>query len=315
MKETVDCSIVIPVYYNAGCLAKLMSAISNGVIARNPGLRFEVIFVDDGSGDGSLEELLSIREENPDLVKVIKLTRNFGQVKAILAGYTHAHGKCVIEMSADGQDPPSLINDMLKAHFEEGHQIVICSRKGRDESVWRRATSRVFYSIIRALISSKMPRGGFDYVLMGRPALDAFMRNRDSHLFFQGQILWLGYSVKFLEYRRMERIAGKSRWTWGKKVTYLIDGILSYSFFPIRFISCSGMVVAGLGFLYALIILVDWFVRGNPVKGWAPAMIVSLVIGGFQLLMVGILGEYLWRTLEQVRGRDPFLVEKVYGDE
>ena len=135
-------------------------------------------FVDDGSGDGSLDELLRLREKDPQTVKVIKLTRNFGQVNALLAGFSHARGKCVVAMSADGQDPAALIHEMLKGHFEERYEIVACARQGRDESYYRVWTSRVAYALIRRLSVPNMPRGGFDFVLLGRRALDVFLRNQ-----------------------------------------------------------------------------------------------------------------------------------------
>lgn len=312
--RTIDYSIVIPVYFNEGSLVSTMASIQNDVIARNPHLRCEVIFVDDGSEDGSLDELLQIRAQNPQLVKVIKLTRNFGQVSAVLAGFFYAKGKCVISMSADGQDPAALINDMLQAHFEEGFEVVACARQGRDESFYRIWTSKVFYGLMRRLSFPNMPAGGFDFKLLGRRALGVLLKNQEAHPFLQGQILWMGFKMKFIGYRRLERKVGKSRWTFGKKVTYLIDGALSYSFFPIRLISAVGFLAASLGFLYALIVIVARLTKSDPIPGYAPLMVVILVMGGVQMLMLGVIGEYLWRTLAQVRNRDPYVVEAIYDD-
>jgi glycosyltransferase involved in cell wall biosynthesis len=309
-----DYSIVIPVYYNEGCLSETMASLKNDVIAQHPDLTCEVIFVDDGSGDGSLNELLRIREENPKIVKVIKLTRNFGQPKARLAGLSYAKGKCVATMSADGQDPAVLINEMLKAHFEEQFEIVICTRQGRDESWYRILTSRLFYALMKKLSFPNMPPGGFDFVLLGRRALDVLLRNQEAHPFFQGQILWMGFKTKFIEYRRLVRKVGRSHWTFGKKLTYLIDGVMSYSFLPMRLMSGMGILAALLGFLWALRIFINFMVRGNPVKGWSPLMIVILVMGGLQMLMLGVIGEYLWRTLAQVRNREPYIIETIYDD-
>ena len=167
-------------------------------------------FVDDGSGDGSLGELLRLRQENPALVRVVQLTRNFGQVAAMYAGFSVARGGCVLPISADGQDPVDLMNEMLAAHFEEGYEVVACQRMGRDESFFRVATSRFFYALMRKLCFPNMPGGGFDYVLLGRRAKDLILRSRESHPFFQGQVLWPGYRTKFLSYRRRAREHGKS---------------------------------------------------------------------------------------------------------
>ncbi|MCK5806698.1 MAG: glycosyltransferase family 2 protein, partial [Lentisphaeria bacterium] len=236
-----DYTIIIPVYYNEGTLVSTVAAIRKEVIARNPGRVAEILFIDDGSGDGSLDELLQLHKDHPGLVRVIKLTRNFGQVNAMLAGYAQARGKCVVAMSADGQDPPSLINEMLAAHFDEGHEVVICSRVGRDESAYRVLTSKLFYALMRRLAFPNMPSGGFDYMLLGRRALDVLLRNQEAHLFLQGHILWLGFKPKFLEYHRRKREVGSSRWTFGRKLTYLIDGLMSCSFVPIRLVSLTGM--------------------------------------------------------------------------
>lgn len=310
--RAVDFSVVVPVYHNQGCLLPAFEALQVQVLARRRGRTHEIVYVNDGSEDGSLEELLEIQRRNPSVVRILDLTRNFGQVNALMAGFSCARGECVIAMSADGQDPASLINDMLLAHLEEGYDVVICARKGRDESVYRSITSRMFYALIRAIVFPQMPDGGFDYVLMSRRALEVFMRNSGAHFFLQGQIMWMGYRTKFIEYLRGTRIAGDSRWTFAKKVTYLIDGIMAYSFAPIRFMSVMGIGLACAGFLYALLVLVDKVVNGNPVQGWTPLMIVILVLGGFQSLMLGVIGEYLWRTMAQVQGRDMYVVNHVY---
>lgn len=311
-KNTVDFSIVIPVYYNEGCLIPAFQALQEQVFSRQQGKTYEVVYVNDGSKDQSMQELLKIQGEYPDIVRVIDLTRNFGQVNALIAGFSFARGLCVIAMSADGQDPASLINDMLSAHFEEKYDVVICTRKGRDESLYRVITSRIFYILIKKMVFPEMPDGGFDFILMSRRALDVFMRNSKAHFFFQGQILWMGFKTKFIEYFRSARIAGESRWTFGKKLTYLIDGILSFSFIPIRIMSVAGIILAGLGFLYALIVFLNKLVYGNPIQGWTPLMIVVLVLGGFQSLMLGIIGEYIWRTMAQVQNQDMYVVNNVY---
>lgn len=306
-----DYSIVIPVYYNEGSLVTTMENLKSRVIDRNADLACEVIFIDDGSGDGSLAELLRVRETYPDLVKVIKLTRNFGQVSAMTAGFTKARGRCVIAISADGQDPPELINQMID-EFQAGHEVVVATREDREESRFRIWTSRLFYELMRKLSFRNMPPGGFDFFLLGRRPLDAILRNQEAHPFLQGQILWTGYPVKFLSYTRLRRQVGKSRWSFGKKLTYLLDGVMSYSFVPIRLMSAAGGVVALSGFLYAAVIFVDRLIWGNPVQGWAPLMIVLLIVSGLQLLMLGIIGEYLWRTLAQARRREPYLIDAIY---
>jgi dolichol-phosphate mannosyltransferase len=201
---------------------------------------------------------------------------------------------------------------MLQGFFDENYEIVICARSGRDESNYRVVTSRLFYYLMRKLTFQNMPKGGFDFFLMGRRTLTAFIRNADAYPFLQGQILWTGFRTKFLSYRRRERSVGVSRWTFPKKLTYLLDGVLAYSFAPIRMISFAGCIFSLLGFAYAGVIAIDRLLLGNSVKGWAPLMIVVLVMGGLQMIMLGIIGEYLWRTLAQVRRRDMYLVDIIY---
>lgn len=309
----IDYSIVIPVYFNEGELTPTLESIRREVVERNPHLCGEVIFVDDGSGDGSFAELMTLRNRHPELVRIIKLSRNFGQVNALFAGFEHARGRSVVWMSADGQDPPELINDMLKGHFEEGFDIVACTRQGRDESAYRIFTSKLFYALMRRLTFPHMPPGGFDFVLMSRRVIRLLLRNREAHGFLQGQILWTGFRTKFIPYHRRARELGESRWTFGRKITYLIDGVLGYSFVPLRTMSLLGILVAFLGFLYAISIFFNRLVYGHPVEGWAPLMIVILVMGGMQMLMLGVIGEYVWRSLAQARNRDLYVVEETYG--
>jgi polyisoprenyl-phosphate glycosyltransferase len=310
--DNIDYSIVIPVYYNEGCLVPLVRSLTAAVLQANPKHLGEIIFVDDGSGDGSFDELRNIQKEFPALITIVKLTRNFGQAGALLAGYAHAKGKCVVTMSADGQEPPEMVNEMLRAFFQEDYEVVICARAGRDESLYRKVTSRLFYYLMRKVTFKSMPAGGFDCWLMGRRAFEAFSRNSDAHSFFPARVLWMGFRTKFLTYRRRERLTGVSRWTFWNKFTALLDGMMGYSFAPIRIMSLVGCVFSLLGFAYAGLITVDTLLLGNPVKGWAPLMIMILVIGGFQMIMLGVIGEYLWRTLAQVRGRDPYLIDAVY---
>jgi len=268
---------VVPVYFNEGSLRTTLEALKSAVFARHADKAFEVIFVDDGSGDNSYAELVALQRENAGLVTVVKLTRNFGQVSAIVAGMSHARGECTVTLSADGQDPPELINGMLAAYTVEGFQIVVASRAGREESPFRVLTSRLFYTLMRRLAFPQMPVGGFDFVLMGPKAKQAFMENLEAHMFLQGQILWTGFPFKRLEYVRRERKSGRSRWTLGRKVTYFIDGILSHSYLPLRGMSVVGIGVAMGGFLYALVVIATKLLWGNPIQGWTPLMVVILV--------------------------------------
>lgn len=305
-------TIIIPVYYNEGELITTFNELKEKVIDKNKDLKGEIIFIDDGSKDNSFAELLRIQKSNPELVKVIKLTRNFGQDKAMLAGYNHASGECIINISADLQDPPELINEMLHYHFKENYKVIICTREGRDESFMRIITSKFFYFLMRILCFPNMPIGGFDFALLSRDAKDKIFESNESNSSWQGSILWAGFDIKFIPYQRRERLIGISRWTFSKKIKMLIDNILAYSYFPIRVMSVAGLIVAISGFIYAIVIIIAWYFGNVPFTGWAPIMVLILVLSGFQMLMLGIIGEYLWRALDQVRNRPKYIIEKIY---
>lgn len=311
MKE-VDYSIIIPVYFNEGSIEQLFSLIYEKVILKNKDLTCELIFVDDGSKDNSLNEILNLKKQYPAIIKAIKFTRNFSQVSAIYAGYKYSKGKCAITISADIQEPPELMNEMLNYHFKDNYEIVIGTRESRDESYFRRKTSDMFYSMIKKLSFSNMPSGGYDYVLISKKVKGIILERHEANPFWQGQLLWSGHSAKFIPYKRSERKTGKSRWTFARKIKYLIDGVTSYSYFPLRLMSVVGSLVAMAGFIYALIILVSKLFGEFVFKGWAPIMIVVLVLSGIQMLMIGIIGEYLWRVLDQVRNRPPYIIENIY---
>jgi len=311
-KIKYDLSIIIPVYNNEGVLQKTFKIIYEKVILHNQDKSCELIFINDGSYDNSLNILFKLKKKYPKLIKIIKFTRNFGQVSAIIAGYHFATGKCLVNISSDLQDPPELINSMLNYHFSEQYEIVICKRDSRDESFFRRITSRIFYKIIKKLSFPNIPIGGFDFLLISNRIKEIVLVNNEANPFFQGQILWTGFNIKFIPYQRRKREIGKSGWTFGKKLKYLIDGVLSYSYFPLRLISFSGIVIAFLGFIYACIIFFAWIFGKVPIKGWTPMIIIILILSGIQILMLGIIGEYLWRTLDQVRNRQPYIIEKIY---
>jgi len=245
----ISCSIVVPVFCNELNIEPTFNKINDVVIKKNPHLKFEIIFVDDGSYDNSLEKLIELKSAHGGLIKIIKFTRNFGQVNAIYAGYSKAKGKCIVNISADLQDSPELINEMFKYHFEENYPIVICTRSDRDESFARRTTSKMFYAAMRKLSFSNMPAGGFDFLLIDQKVKSLLLSNMEANAFWQGQILWTGYKVKFIPYTRQKREIGESKWTFSKKLKYLIDGVLGYSFLPIRLMSILGLLISLSGFI------------------------------------------------------------------
>lgn len=310
-----DYSLVVPVYFNEGSLRGLYDGLKFEVFSKYPQLKGEIVFVDDGSADHSYEVLRELQVEHPTEIRVIKLSRNFGQVNAVWCGMAHARGRAIIVLSADQQEPTDLIGNMLEEYFEHGQEIVIGTRAARDESAWRKWTASAFYGMMRRLCFSNMPKGGFDVYLLGPRARSSLLSNYQPHGFLQGQILRLGFSPRFIEYHRLARKSGSSRWTFGRKLTYLLDGILGYSFTPIRIMISVGCGIAGLGFLYALYIFVHWVRYGHPISGWSPLMIVILVMGGMQTMMLGIIGEYIWRTKALIADEAPYIIECIHESE
>jgi len=310
--KNFDCTIVVPIYFNQHSIAPLYESFREKVFSKN-NLKFQTIFVNDGSKDKSLEILFSIKEKYPDeSIKIIDLSRNFGQVSAVFAGYEHANSKCIINISADMQDPPEIMNLMLSEFIDNESPIVIGVRESRDEGFFRRITSYIFYTLMKKLSFDNMPKRGFDYALLSSDVIIELLKSKDANPFWQGQILWTGFDIVQIPYHRKKRHSGTSKWTFSKKLTYLIDGVLGYSFLPLRLISIIGVVIALMGFLYSIVIFISKLFGGIPVEGWAPIMITILLLSGTQMIMLGVIGEYLWRTLSQTRNRKAYIVKKVY---
>lgn len=300
-------SFAIPVYRNERALTVSHEKIRNLFAAELKDYAWEIVFVDDGSDDGSLAELRTLSVADPR-VKVLSFTRNFGQMAAILAGLAAASGDVVINISADLQDPIELIPQMVR-EWEKGAEIVICHRAEREDGIGARLFSAIFYSIIRAALP-QVPPGGFDYLLLDRKALDAFNRVDVRNRFFQGDVLWFGFRTTFLPYKRQKRMFGKSQYTFGKKLKNALDAILDSSYLPIRFISLFGILVGLSGFLYALDIVWAKLVHETPFKGWAPLMIIVLVTAGSIMMMLGVIGEYVWRIYDEVRKKPNYVVRE-----
>jgi glycosyltransferase involved in cell wall biosynthesis len=305
----VKISFVIPVYRNERAVTVTYQQIRQMLAADLPRYDYEFVFVDDGSDDRSLDELIAIRKAD-DCVRVVSFTRNFGQMAAILAGLKHAAGDLVLHVSADLQDPVSLIPRMVQ-QFEAGNEVVIAYREQREDRFSARLSSRIFYGIVRLSLPA-IPPGGFDYVLMGRTVVDAFNSMEVRNRFFQGDVLWLGYRTAFVPYTRAKRTIGRSQYTFAKRLKNSLDAILDSSYLPIRFISLVGVLTACAGFVYAVDIVYARLMHHIPSTGLAPIMILVLVIGGVLMLMLGIIGEYVWRIYDEVKGKPNYVVRRIY---
>jgi polyisoprenyl-phosphate glycosyltransferase len=300
-------SFVIAVYNNFGSIKKTYEIIKKLFGDELTEHQYEVLFINDGSKDASWKEIEDIVEIDSQ-VKGLSFTRNFGQMAAMLAGFKEATGDAIINISADLQDPVGLVPEMIEK-WQNGSKIVICHRIGRSDSFLSKMLSKVGYSLLR-IASPEIPIGGFDYVLMDRVVMDAFNDIDVRHRFFQGDLLWTGYSTTNIPYERLERTIGISQYNFGKKLKNFLDGFLDSSYIAIRIISVTGILTFISGILYSITILATWLFGKTPFEGWAPLMIIILLVGGSIMLSLGIIGEYIWRIYEEVRKRPNYIIKE-----
>ena len=300
-------SIIIPVYYNSDTLMMLyedMKAKILGVIGD-----YEIVMVDDGSGDNSWEIMNQIREMDEN-VKCIHLSRNYGEHAAIFAGLSNCSGDCAVTKQADLQEDSELILEMYDS-WKKGNKVVLAVREERDDPAIKKFFSNMYYSIVRKTIDSNMPKGGFDCYLLDRQAIEVIERMDEKNSALTLQVLWIGFKSDKVYFHRKDREVGESRWTLSKKIKLAMDSMMSFSYFPIKFMSGVGMVMAFLAFLWVIEVVCEYFIVGTPVQGWSTLMCLVLFSTGLILLMLGILGEYLWRTLDASRNRPVFIVETI----
>lgn len=303
-------TIIIPVYYNELNLPTTIPSLLGFTEIRTD-YKLELIFVDDGSGDRSLEILHDFQAKDPGIIKIIKLTRNFGSMAAIQAGFTVATGDCVGMISADLQDPPELFLEMLD-HWEKGNKAIFAVRQDRNEPFLQKFFSNSYYSLIRRFAIHDYPIGGFDFFLVDRQVIKVLNNIQEKNTNLMSLIHWLGFKPVMISYTRRQRSKGKSRWTTSKKIKLFIDTFVGFSYFPIRALSFIGLLVAIGSFFYGIYILSYWLFFGIPVQGYVPIMLVMTFTSGIQMTMLGVLGEYLWRTLDEVRHRPPFVIDEIY---
>jgi polyisoprenyl-phosphate glycosyltransferase len=307
-------SIVVPVYHNAASLPDLLAQFQQ-LSLQNPADSFEFVFVDDGSADESFAVLQKLAQTEPR-TRVIRLSRNFGSNAAILAGLSNARGQVVAAIAADLQDPPHLIHDML-AKWRQGHKVVLAARQGRSDPGLTALLANTFYALFRRFAIKTMPKQGFDFFLIDRQVCDLIKGIQENNAYLMGLILWLGFDPQVIYYYRQAREAryGRSMWTLVKKIKYFVDSFVAFSHVPVRAASLIGISLSGLGLLYAIFIILFRVLRGVPVEGWSSMMVVLLVVSGVQTLMIGILGEYMWRNLDETRRRPRFIVAQTIDTE
>jgi glycosyltransferase involved in cell wall biosynthesis len=306
-KRTIQLSVVVPVYNEQEVLPDFHERLS-AVISSLP-FACEVVYVNDGSADDTLEIISSFQSQDPR-VALIDLSRNFGKEIAMTAGLDHAKGDAVIVIDADLQDPPELIPELVR-HWQDGYDVVYAKRISRDgETFVKKATANAFYKIIQRVTKVPIPQDTGDFRLLSRRAVEAVKQLREHHRFMKGLFAWIGYSQKEVRYRRDARFAGETKWNYWRLWNFALEGITSFTIAPLKVSTYLGLLTAAGAFLFGLHIILDTVIFGNPVAGYPSLMVVMLFLGGIQLLGIGVMGEYLGRMFNEAKNRPLYFVNR-----
>ena len=304
-------SVVVPVFNEEGNLPELhrrLAAVLPAVVDS-----WEIVFVDDGSRDRSWKLIRDLAAADPH-VRGVRFSRNFGHQMAFAAGLNHARGDAVVIMDADLQDPPELIPELV-ARWREGHEVVYAVRTRREgETLFKKLTASVFYRLLRRITQVEIPVDTGDFRLMGRRALEAFRRLPERHRFTRGLVAWVGFSQVGVPYARAARKAGETNYPLRKMLRFAVDAITSFSHVPLQLATWLGFLTSLFAFAYIVVVVVLKFV-GISWPGYTSLMAAILFLGGVQLVMIGLLGEYLGRVYDEVKGRPLYLVQDTVGSD
>jgi len=282
---------VLPIFHER--LAKVLDSLD---------ITSEVLYVNDGSRDGTLE-VMKILRSHDERVSILDLSRNFGKEIAMTAGFDHAQGDAVIVIDADLQDPPELIPEMVR-HWQDGWEVVYAQRiERRGESLLKKLTAYWFYRLIQRVGRVRIPENVGDFRLLSRKALDALLQLREQNRFMKGLFAWIGFPQIGVPYKRDPRFAGRSTWDYWRLWNFALDGITSFTTTPLKWATYMGLITACASFFYGSVIILQKLLYGNPVKGYPSLMVVILFLGGIQLIFLGIIGEYLGRMFDETKKR------------
>ncbi len=300
-------SIVVPVYWNSDTLEMLYEDMKAKILDKIGD--YEIVFVDDGSGDNSWEIMNKIRERDKNVV-CTRLSRNFGEHAAILAGLSVCTGDCAVTKQADLQEDSTLILDMYES-WKRGNKVVLAIRRSRDEGAVKKFFAGMYYRIVRKLINKDMPKGGCDCYLVDRQVIEVLEKMDEKNSSLTLQVMWLGFRSEKIYFDRKNREVGKSRWTFSKKFKLVVDSMMSFTYVPLRFMEVTGVLFDLCAIVGMILVIHEKITVGTPILGYASLMCVLLFSSGLILLMIGIIGEYVWRALEESRKRPPFIIDVV----
>lgn len=308
MDEKKLVTILIPAYNEEAVLPLLYDRLLK-LMDGLPQYNFELLFVNDGSKDRTLELIQEMRKHDPR-VCYVNLSRNYGKETAMIAGFDYVNGDCMINIDADLQDPPELIPEMLK-YWEEGYDDVYAKRKSRKgESFLKKFTSWGYYRVLQSMTNIEIQKDTGDFRLLDRRCVEAIKQMRESQRYTKGLYSWIGYKKKEILYDRDPRAAGKTKWNYRKLANLSIDGITSFTTAPLRWAALIGILVSLLGFIYMMVIIIKTLIYGIDVPGYASMMVVILFLGGLQLIFLGVIGEYLGRAFYETKHRPLYFIDR-----
>lgn len=299
-------SIVIPVYFNRDNLKPLYADLKEKFISKID-YEYEIVMVDDGSGDDSYAVISELAELDSN-IKTIRLSRNFGSHAACLCGLAESEGDCAIIKAADLQEPTELLLEMVES-WKRGNNVVLACRDGREEGKLQVGFANLYYWLVQKTSLSNMPKNGFDVYLVDRKVINVLTSLDEKNSAITGQILWSGFRTDTVFYTRKAREIGKSRWTFRKKLRLVSDTLFSFSTAPVRFVEIIGSLFLCIAVIWSIVLIVLRIAGQIPVAGYTTIMIFELFSFGIVLLSLGILGEYIWRIFDASRGRPPYIIE------
>ncbi len=305
----VTVSVIIPIYDEEESLPTLAERLSSTL--ESTGESWEVIFINDGSTDDSKEIIRRLHERDPRF-KSVAFSRNFGHQVAISCGLDYARGRAVIAMDGDLQDPPELLPDLL-TRWRDGYEVVYAVRQERKENIFKRVAYKGFYWLMKKISYLDIPLDSGDFSLMDRKVVDLLRDMPERNRFIRGLRSWVGFRQTGYEYERGARYAGRSKYDLARLMRLAFDGLVSYSFVPLRLVSNVGLFVSVSALVFMVYLLVSRLSGDQIIQGWTSTVVIVLFLGGIQLLALGIIGEYLGRVFEEVKGRPRYVVGEVVG--
>lgn len=301
-------SVVVPCYNEQETIPIFFETMEK-INAQIPDYTINYFFVDDGSKDASLAEMKKLNAAWPQRVHYLAFSRNFGKESALLAGLEAADGSLVAVMDVDLQDPPELLLTMLKG-IQEGHDCVAARRVSRDgEPVIRSFFARMFYRLINKISETPIVDGARDFRLMTRQVVDAILEVQEYNRFSKGIFGWVGFDTKYIEYKNVERVAGNTSWSFWQLLRYSLDGIVSFSEFPLAIASWVGIVSFIFSFVFLILIVIRAAIHGDPTPGWPSMVSIFLMIGGLQLFCLGIVGKYIGNIYLETKNRPRYIIK------